>query len=46
MYLCNDIKLHVVVKFQFWLAAEYGGTPLFTLLPDPLWIEIVVPVRA
>ena len=37
-----DISLHLIVRFQFWRTWCASSLPL---LPGPLWLRVVVPVR-
>ena len=45
MYSEYNAKLHSVVWFHFWSSEMWEVTPLLSLLPDPLWLVVVVLVR-
>ena len=40
-----NIKLHLMVRLQFWRSEECWLLSSLTLIPGPLWLKVVVPVR-
>ena len=40
-----NIKLHLIVRLQFWRSGECRVTTSLSLLPRPLWLGVIIPVR-
>ena len=40
-----NIKIHLMVRLQFWRSEGVRSTPSLPLFPDPLWPKGVVSVR-